>query len=135
MKIVQLYTDGCALGNNKKQLGAGGAGAILVFGKHQKELKEFISKTTVNRAELWAIIMGLEALNCGCHVQVFSDSQVTVRCANGEYKRNANQDLWEQYESVAIRHHVELTWIRKDSHPLNRRAHELANEAARKQIA
>lgn len=127
MKVVKLYTDGCALGNP----GAGGAGAILVYGDVQKELKLHIPDTTNNRAELQAIILGLESLLESCEVHVFSDSQITVKCANGEYKRSSNHDLWEDYAAASSGHKVLLEWIRKDSHPLNKLAHKLANEAAR----
>lgn len=131
MKIVQLYTDGCALGNP----GRGGAGAILVYGEHQKELMQFLPDTTNNRAELQAIILGLNTLTEPCSVQVFSDSQMTVRCARGQYSRSSNLDLWQDYDMASKPHIVDLVWIKKDSHPLNHLAHELANEAARKQIA
>jgi len=127
MKVVQIYTDGCALGNP----GKGGAGAVLVYGDVQKELKLHIPDTTNNRAELEAVILGLEALKRGCTVEIFSDSQVTVKCASGEYKRQSNHDLWQRFEFAESRHRVTYNWIRKDSHPLNHRAHELANEAAR----
>ena len=131
MKTIQLFTDGCSLGNP----GNGGAGAILVYGDNQKELSQFLPETTNNRAELQAIIIGLEALRESCHVQVFSDSQVTVKCASGEYGRSSNLDLWQDYDAVSAGHQVTLEWIRKDSHPLNHRAHELANQAARLKVA
>lgn len=130
-KVVQLFTDGCSLGNP----GRGGAGAVLVYGKHQKELMKHLPETTNNRAELEAIIMGLEAIQSGCEVHVFSDSQVTVKCASGEYGRNTNLDLWQEYDFASSRHIVKLEWIRKDSHELNHKAHELANKAARLKAA
>ena len=104
MKVVQLYTDGCALGNP----GDGGAGAILVCEGHQRELMEYMPQTTNNRAELRAIIMGLEALKYSCEVHVFSDSQITVKCATGEYKRQSNLDLWADYDAAQVGHVVQL---------------------------
>lgn len=126
MKNVKLFTDGCALGNP----GKGGAGAILIYQGHEKELMKYLPETTNNRAELEAIIIGLEALNEPCNVMVLSDSQITVKCASGEFNRSSNLDLWQMYDSVSAQHTVQLEWIRKDTHPMNKRAHDLANKIA-----
>ena len=131
MKKVKLYTDGCSLGNP----GRGGAGAVLVYGDVEKDLMEHLPNTTNNRAELQAIIMGLSVLKYPCNVQVFSDSQITVKCASGEYSRNSNLDLWQLYDDVSGQHVISLKWIRKDSHGLNNRAHKLANKAAKQKAA
>ncbi|MEO0596621.1 MAG: RNase H family protein [Chloroflexota bacterium] len=124
---VEIYTDGCALGNP----GKGGAGAVLTCKSYSKELSIHIEDTTNNRAELLAIIYALEALNMPCRVDIYSDSQITVRCASGGYQRKKNTDLWMRYNAASIGHQITLHWIRKDSHDLNHKAHELANKAAR----
>ena len=54
---VKIWTDGSCLGNP----GPGGWGAILVYGKHEKELSGGESQTTNNRMELMAAIQALEA--------------------------------------------------------------------------
>ena len=126
MKQVDIFTDGCALGNP----GAIGAGIILCYGEHQKELIIKLGVGTNNIAELLAVIHALKSLKHPCEVHIYSDSQITVNCANGTYKRHANQSLWQQYDEAAKSHKVTLHWIRKDSHELNKRAHVLANEGA-----
>ena len=68
MKTVILYTDGACSGNP----GPGGWGAILMFGKHKKELSGGELKTTNNRMELTAVIKGLEALKEPCIVDLYS---------------------------------------------------------------
>ena len=70
MTKVQIYTDGSARGNPD---GPGGYGVVLHFtdssGKlHEKTISEGFVKTTNNRMELLAAIMGLEALNRPCQV-------------------------------------------------------------------
>ena len=61
---VILYTDGSARGNPN---GPGGYGAVLQFidakGQlHEREYSQGYIKTTNNRMELMAAIVGLEAL-------------------------------------------------------------------------
>ena len=58
MKEVSLYTDGACRGNP----GPGGWGAILVYGRFEKELSGGEIETTNNRMELLGAINGLEAL-------------------------------------------------------------------------
>ena len=58
MKHVDIYTDGACRGNP----GKGGWGAILVYGKTEKELSGGEPSTTNNRMELTAAIKALSAL-------------------------------------------------------------------------
>ena len=81
---VKLYTDGSARGNPH---GPGGYGAVLEYvdpkGElHRKELSQGYVKTTNNRMEMMAVIVGLEALNRPCRVEVYSDSQYVVNAFN-----------------------------------------------------
>ena len=58
---VIIYTDGAASGNP----GPGGLGVVLKAGNLRKELSFGFRKTTNNRMELLAVILGLEALRFG----------------------------------------------------------------------
>jgi len=76
-KSVYLYTDGSSLGNP----GPGGYGIILewVGMSYVKEFSAGFAKTTNNRMELLAVIIGLELLNKpGMEVVVYSDSKYVV---------------------------------------------------------
>ena len=73
-KEVNLYTDGACRGNP----GRGGYGAILVYGKYEKEISGGERETTNNRMELMAAISGLEALRESCCVTLYSDSKYLV---------------------------------------------------------
>lgn len=43
-------------------------------------------------------------------VAIISDSEVTVRCGNGEYARKANASIWAQIEWFE-RNHYRLHWV------------------------
>ena len=84
--MIELYTDGASSGNP----GPGGYGTILrtiytgdneaFKGKLiEKEFSGGYRKTTNNRMELMAVIVGLEALkNLQQHVTVYSDSKYVI---------------------------------------------------------
>ena len=58
MPTITIYTDGSALGNP----GPGGYGAVLLSGRHRKELSQGFRLTTNNRMELMAVCVALGAL-------------------------------------------------------------------------
>ena len=140
MKEVQLYTDGACRGNP----GRGGWGAILVYGKYEKEMSGGERETTNNRMELLAAISGLEALKEPCHVTLYSDSKYVVdaflegwvdswrakgwRRGKDELK---NPDLWQRLYDLTKRHEVEFVWVKgHDGHAYNERCDTLATSFA-----
>ncbi|MFC2534534.1 MAG: RNase H family protein, partial [Neisseria elongata] len=70
-KTVYLYTDGACKGNP----GTGGWGALLRYGRHEKELFGGETQTTNNRMELTAVIEGLKALKRRSRIEIHTDSQ------------------------------------------------------------
>lgn len=81
---VKIYTDGAARGNPD---GPGGYGTILSYmdskgEEHIREYSQGYKKTTNNRMELMAAIVGLEALNRPCEVELYSDSKYLVDAFN-----------------------------------------------------
>lgn len=137
MNQVEIYTDGACRGNP----GPGGWGAVLRYGKHERELCGGEIQTTNNRMELTAAIEGLRALSRPCRVELYTDSQylrlgITEWMSNWKRRgwKNAakkpvkNQDLWQSLDDEAARHEVSWHWIRGHSgHPENERADDLAN--------
>ena len=84
MSKVQIYTDGSARGNPD---GPGGYGTILHFVDqrgvlHEKTMSGGFKRTTNNRMELLAAIVGLEALNRPCQVELYSDSKYLIDAFN-----------------------------------------------------
>ena len=135
--VIELFTDGSSLGNP----GPGGYGLVLRQGKHRKELSAGFRRTTNNRMELLAVIVGLEALKRpGIEVVVTSDSRYVVDAVskgwvfNWEKKgleKKSNPDLWRRSLKIYRQHNVRFVWIRGHTgHPENERCDRLAVAAA-----
>jgi ribonuclease HI len=136
---VEIYCDGACSGNP----GVGGWGAILRYGKVEKELSGGEPETTNNRMEMTAAIRALENLNRPCRVIVTTDSQYLVKgmteWLHGWVRKNwinskkepvLNRDLWERLVSLASVHEIEWRWVRGHAgHPENERCDELARMA------
>lgn len=144
---IKIYTDGAARGNPD---GPGGYGTILVYvdGKgetHTREYSQGYKKTTNNRMELLAVIIGLEALTKPCNVKLYSDSQYVVKAFNDHWidgwikkgwKRGKNEpvknvDLWKRLLEAKKPHNVEFIWVKgHNGHEMNERCDVLATTAA-----
>jgi ribonuclease HI len=136
---VVIHTDGACRGNP----GPGGWGAILVSGKHRKELNGSERETTNNRMEMTAAIEALKALTKRCDVLLWTDSEYVkngiTKWVHGWIKRGwktaakqpvKNEDLWKALLSESERHDIEWRWVKGHSGDEgNERADSLANEA------
>lgn len=137
MEPIQLYTDGASRGNP----GPGGYGVVLKCGAHYKELSGGFVRTTNNRMELLAVIVGLEAIKRPrAQVNVYSDSSYVVKAVNEGWlkkwvakglEKQKNPDLWERFIKIASKHDVRFFWVKGHAgHPENERCDKLAVEAA-----
>ena len=139
-KQVTLYTDGACSGNP----GAGGWGAILLYGEHRREFSGGEPQTTNNRMELTAVIEGLMKLKFPCRVDVYSDSAYTVNgflqgwvygwekmgWKKADKKPVLNEDLWKQLLALTREHEVTFHKVKGHAdNPLNNRCDELARGA------
>ena len=93
---VELWTDGCARPNP----GPGGWGAVARRGRETEEASGGLEETTSNRAELTAILKGLNLLTRpGDEVAVHTDSRYCVGVLSWNWKVKVNRDLiqaiWE----------------------------------------
>lgn len=77
MKKIEVFTDGACSGNP----GIGGWGAVLRYGKAEKELCGAHDATTNNRMEMTAVISALKALKEPCEVDLYTDSQYVMKGA------------------------------------------------------
>ena len=145
--LVRIYTDGAARGNPD---GPGGYGTILSYtdSKGQEHIREFSQgyiKTTNNRMELMAAIVGLEALTKPCDVELYSDSQYVIKAFNDHWidgwikkgwKRGKNEpvknvDLWKRLLEATKPHNITFIWVKgHDGHAQNERCDFLATSAA-----
>lgn len=145
--LVKIYTDGSARGNPD---GPGGYGCVLHYvdskgNLHEREFSQGYRKTTNNRMELMAAIVGLEALTKPCQVELYSDSKYLVDAFNQHWidswikknwKRGKNEpvkniDLWKRLLAAKEIHQVQFIWVKgHDGHVMNERCDELATAAA-----
>ena len=137
MAEITIYTDGAAKGNP----GKGGYGAVLLSGKHRKELSAGFRNTTNNRMELLSVIVALEQIKVQpSQVKVYSDSKYVVDAVekgwlfNWEKKgfaKKKNIDLWQRFLKIYRKHRVSFHWVKGHAgNPLNERCDELAVQAA-----
>ncbi len=143
---VIIYTDGSCSGNP----GPGGWGALLRFGKHEKELSGAEEQTTNNRMEITAAVMALRALREPCLVEIYTDSEYLKkgitdwihnwkkldwrRGSPGKTKPLANADLWKELDQAITDHLVNWHWIKGHAgHSENERVDRLAVMAMKKQ--
>ncbi|MBO0873877.1 MAG: ribonuclease HI, partial [Pseudonocardia sp.] len=133
--------DGACSGNP----GPGGWGAVLRYGRHEKELYGGESgMTTNNRMELTAPIRALEGLKRPSVVHIYTDStyvrngvmQWLSRWKGNGWKTRANEpvknaDLWQRLDAASSAHRVEWHWVKGHAgHPDNERADQLAVRGA-----
>ncbi len=104
---IDLYTDGACKGNP----GTGGWGALLIENGAQRPLAGGpIRNTTNQRMELQAAIEGLKATPLGSVIHVFSDSLYLVNTMSKGWQRRANNDLWDQLDSLVAKRRVTFQW-------------------------
>lgn len=137
MSNVNIYTDGSSRGNP----GPGGYGVILEFQGKRKELSQGFRRTTNNRMELLAVIVGLEHLTTNKYIVcIHSDSKyvidsITKGWVFGWQKKNfkgkKNEDLWLRYLAIHAKFQLQFNWVKGHAgHPENERCDELAVSAA-----
>ena len=147
MMHVLMYTDGAARGNPE---GPGGYGTVLEYTDpkgvlYTREFSQGYEKTTNNRMELMAAVVGLEALNRPCRVDIYSDSKYLVDAFNqhwidswlrrgwirGKNEPVKNRSIWERLLKAMQPHEVQYHWVKgHDGHPQNERCDQLATSAA-----
>lgn len=143
MKRVEIYTDGACSGNP----GPAGWGAILSFGKHEKELSGYEPHSTNNRMELMGAIGGLSALKEPCEVSLYTDSAYVCNAFRQKWidnwQRNGwktstkqdveNRDLWERLLTLCQTHSVTFVKVKGHSDNVrNNRCDALARAAIAK---
>lgn len=145
--LVKIYTDGAARGNPD---GPGGYGTVLHYEDtkgilHVREYSQGYVRTTNNRMELMAAIVGLEKLTRPCEVELYSDSKYLTDAFNqrwidgwlrkgwkrGKNEQVKNVDLWKRLLKAKEPHNVKFIWVKgHDGHPQNERCDTLATTAA-----
>ncbi len=143
MKQVEIYTDGACSGNP----GAGGWGAVLIYGEHKIEMSGFESATTNNKMELTAALEALKKLKEPCSVNLYSDSAYLINAftqgwvdkwiktgwKRGKNEEVKNVELWKELVSLSDYHRIK--WIKVKGHAdneMNNRCDKLATDEIKK---
>jgi len=135
--MIVIYTDGSSRGNP----GPGGYGTVMKYKEHRKEMSQGYRKTTNNRMELLAVIIGLESLKVEkAKVKVYSDSKYVIDSVEKgwlwnwikkDFKGKKNKDLWLRFANIYKKHYVTFQWVKGHAGiPENERCDQLAVEAA-----
>lgn len=135
--MITIYTDGSSRGNP----GPGGYGVVMKFREHRKEISQGYRKTTNNRMELLAIIVGLEAIKVpNAPVKIYSDSKYVIDSVTKgwlwgwikkDFKDKKNKDLWLRFVDIYNKHRVSFQWVKGHAGiPENERCDQLAVEVA-----
>lgn len=142
--MKKIYCDGSSLGNP----GPGGWACLLLLedgsGKQEFGHSEGLFVTN-NQMELTAAIEGLQFVQPGEEVTVYSDSQYVVNCFNQKWyvkwmKNNwktssggyvLNQELWEELIELNAQRQVTWVWVRgHNGNTYNEWVDKLAREQA-----
>lgn len=98
--MIHVYTDG-AYSSSRNQ----GGWSYVVLYKNQLIKKEFggVKATTNNRMEILAVLNAVELFkNTTQSVNIYTDSMYVVGSLTLNWKRNANLDLWEKFNSYDL---------------------------------
>ncbi len=97
---ICVFTDGAAAGNP----GPAGIGVLLRYGKHEKEISEYIGTATNNIAELKAILAGLTAVKDPSKpVRLFTDSQYAFGLLVKNWKAHKNREIVDAIRKAMTR--------------------------------
>ena len=133
--MIEIYTDGSCLKNPD---GPGGWAFCYIPEKLEKlgklESKVIIvsdgeKSTTNNRMELTAVIEALRFIgdDVKTEYKIYTDSQLTIKCATGIWKRNKNLDLWKLYDKYSKGKKLNFEWVKGHS---GNTYNELVDQAA-----
>jgi ribonuclease HI len=125
---IHVWTDGACSGNP----GPAGIGVVIIDGKDQHEISEYLGEGTNNIAELTAILRGLQTIKDRQRpVVVYSDSAYSIGLLTQAWKAKANKQLVEELRGVC-KQFGNLRFIKVAGHagiPLNERVDQLATSA------
>jgi len=142
MGSVEIYTDGCAVGNP----GKGGYGIVVRSAGEAREFSGGFQYTTNNRMEIFAAVEALRITRGAKRTRIYSDSALLVNAMTlgwiRKWKRSSwlnsgkapvkNRDLWEALDRETDGREVEFVKVKGHSGvPDNHRCDKLAKIAAK----
>lgn len=104
-----IYTDGSCLDNP-------GIGGWAFYILQNNEIKDKDSgadiDTTNNRMEITAILNALKRTPENCEIDLYSDSNYALNVCFGTWKRNLNNDLLDEIDSLKQTRIVTPHWVK-----------------------
>lgn len=102
-ELVEIYTDGACSNNQNHEASIGGWAFYLSYKTHTKKGSGRVLKTTNNRMEILAIINALKQMKkYDIKTIVYTDSQYVIGTVTLGWKKNKNEDLWEElFEEIS----------------------------------
>lgn len=136
---MHIYTDGSVYPKNPGT--RNGWCAILSHGKHGMLISGYVEEenATNNRAEVLAIIHGLEALKRPSKVTLHTDSMYCIRAITKIYETgaafNKNQDLFKILRKLLKKHEVTPVFVKgHNGNERNVMADKYAGQAAKGKV-
>lgn len=125
-EVSIIYTDGSCL---KNPGGPGGWCCCLIDGEELWILSGGEVSSTNNRMELTAVNEALASCPRGECI-IYTDSNLTINCAKGLWKRKSNLDLWDIFDNCSKNIIIQWEWVKGHG---NNEFNNLVDELARKE--
>jgi ribonuclease HI len=145
---INIYCDGSC---RPIAPGGGGWAAILEVGGCNSRIElsgSIVERTTAQRMEMLAIVMGLRAVQSPSAITVVADSMCVVSVISqdslltkweqagwrtGKNRPVANKDLWMELRTLVQQYQVSFVYVKgHGGHPLHGRANALARAALKR---
>ena len=128
--MIEIYTDGSCINTS------GGWAFIMILNDIEYHISGGEKNTTNNRMELQAVIESLTfQVDFEYEIKtykIYTDSQLTLNCAKGVWKRKANLDLWKIYDEISRGKEIQWEWVKAhNGNPYNELVDKLAKEQAK----
>lgn len=123
---MEIYTDGSCIAGN-----GGWAFCIVKEGELLELNSGGCKDTTNNRMELEAVLQALYRIESEIIYTIYTDSQLTMNCATGNWKRNKNLDLWGKFDCLVMGKNIVWKWVKGHS---GNKYNELVDKEARKML-
>lgn len=108
MQRITIYTDGSCNPNP----GKGGWAFLALYNNEEIAVYGGEKNTTNNIMELTAVIEALKEFRTDKYLHIFSDSLYVIKCAQGEWKKSKNLELWKIYDKYSKDKDILYTWVK-----------------------
>lgn len=130
--IIHIFTDGACSGNP----GPAGAGVVIHSNNIERDISMYLGHGTNSIAELAAIKIGLEHVDCSRHVVVYTDSAYCIGVLTSNWKAKVNKELIYQIKTLLLKfNNIQFVKVKGHSDNIyNERADTLAVAAYKRII-